>query len=124
MNTNLRMTPVDRKTHTKDVDSEPEAAVSYERLKQIYEEIADAQCVCEIGNVVTLLPDDELVAVHRDFLDQFGYELVLGALEQSEWTCGGSLLVSANLKCIGIVRTALELMWDEIENRKMTTECR
>ena len=106
------------------MDSEPEVAVSYERLKEIYEEIADARCVCEIGNVVTLLPDDELVAAHRDFLDQYGYELVLGALESSEWTCGGSLLINANLKCIGTVRTALELMWDEIEGRKTATGCR
>jgi hypothetical protein len=108
----------------KDSISKPEAPVSYERLKAIYEKIADARCVCEIGNVVALLPDDELVAAHSDFLQQYGYELTLGALESSEWTCGGTLQISANLKCIGTVRTALELMWDEIESRKTATGCR
>lgn len=117
--------PADRSrgdTHMKDSTSKPEAPVTYDRLEEICEEIAAAQCVCEIRNVVTLLPDDELIAVHRDFLDQFGYELTLGALEKSEWTCGGSLLINANLTCIGTVRTAVEVMWDEIENRNIATE--
>ena len=102
----------------KESTSKQGAPVSYDRLKEIYDQIADCRCICEIGNVVALLPVDELVAAHSDFLEQYGYELTLGALESSEWTCGGSLLIGANLHCIGIVRTALELMWDQIESRK------
>jgi hypothetical protein len=114
------MMPSRDNEYMKDSISKPEAAISYDRLREICGEIADAQCVCEIGTVVELLPNDELVAAHREFLDQFGYELVLGALEKSEWTCGGSLQISANLLCIGTVRTAVELMWDEIEHRQRT----
>jgi hypothetical protein len=110
------------KTQTEGVEIQPEAAISYDRLKQICGEIADAQCVCEIGTVVALLPDDELIAAHRDFLHQFGYELVLGAIQKSEWTCGGSLQIEANLTCIGVVRTAVQLMWDEIEKRNAARE--
>jgi len=72
--------------------------------------------------VVALLTDDELVAAHNDFLQQYGYELTLGALENSEWTCGGSLHINGNLQCIGVVRTSLNLMWDEIESRRTATE--
>ncbi len=87
------------------------------QLHTVYSALQDANCPCEMSEVLSPLPDDDLDAVYEDLLVQYGRELALGALERSEWACG-NLIVNANQPSICFVRTALEVIRTEIEERK------
>lgn len=52
---------------------------------------------------------------------QYGQELALGALERSEWVCG-ALIINANQDSLCFVRTTLDAVRDEMEQRKAAVE--
>jgi hypothetical protein len=89
-----------------------------ERLDQIFQELMDTDCVCEMSAVLTPLPDCELEAAYTDFLVRYSQELALGALERSEWICE-NLIIIANQQSICFVRTTLDAMRNELERRKV-----
>ena len=91
--------------------------VSEERLEQIYDDLQDAGCICEMNAVLSALTKDDLEATYGDFMVQYGQELALGALERSEWVCG-TLIINANQASLCFVGTALDAMRDEMEQRK------
>jgi hypothetical protein len=90
-----------------------------QRLEPIFNELLDADCPCEMSDVLSPLSDDDLRAVYEDFFVQYGQELALGALERSEWLCG-NLIVNANQPSICFLRTVLDVVRGEIERRKTT----
>ena len=91
--------------------------ISEERLEQIFNNLVEADCICEMSAVLTTLADAELEAVYEDCLEQYGQELALGALERSEWVCG-TLIVNANQPSICFSQTALDAVRNEIEQRE------
>lgn len=91
--------------------------ISEKRLQQIYDDLQDAGCICEMSALLSALTDEDLEATYCDFMMQYGQELALGALERSEWVCG-TLIINANQASLCFVRTALDAMRAEIEQRK------
>jgi hypothetical protein len=89
-----------------------------QRLEQVFNELLDANCPCEMSDLLSPLSDDDLQAVYEDFLVQYAQELAVGALERSDWFCG-NLVINANQPPICFLRTALDLMRDEIKKRKI-----
>lgn len=88
-----------------------------QQLEQVFDELQDANCPCEMLDVLSPLPDDDLQEVYEDFLVQYGQELALGALERSEWVCD-NLIINANQPSICFLKTALNEIRREIEKRK------
>jgi hypothetical protein len=88
-----------------------------DRLEQIFNDLLDANCICEMSDVLTPLTKSELDAAYKDFLIQYSQELALGVLERSDWICG-VLLVNANQPSICFCRMALDAIRDETDRRK------
>lgn len=92
-------------------------------LEQIFNALQNANCPCEMSDVLSPLSYDELLAVEDDLFDHYGQELALGALERSEWLCG-NLIVNANQPSICFLRTALDAIRVEIERRRAAMEAK
>jgi len=90
-----------------------------QRLDQIFDELLEANCPCEMSDLLTPLSHHDLKAVYEDFLIQYSQELALGALERSEWLCG-NLIINANQPSICFLRTALDAVLIEMDRRKAT----
>jgi hypothetical protein len=88
-----------------------------QELDQIFDQLLEANCVCELNDVLSPLSYDDLEAVYEDFFVQFSQELALGALERSEWLCG-NLTINANQASVSFLRTALDVVRGETERRK------
>ncbi len=88
-----------------------------QKRDQIFDQFLEANCPCEMSDVLSPLPDDDLQAVHEDILDQYGLELAFGALERSAWFCG-NLIVNANQEAICFFQTALDVVRSEIGKRQ------
>jgi hypothetical protein len=63
-----------------------------ERFAQLHDELQRADCTCEMSAFLSGLPDHELKTVFEVFLDQYGQELAVGALERSDRLCGTPIL--------------------------------
>jgi hypothetical protein len=90
-----------------------------EQLEQTFNELLDADCPCEMGDLLSPLSKDDLESIHEHLLDQFGQELCDGALERSDWLCG-AFIINANQGPICFLETALGVVRAEIERRKAT----
>ena len=88
-----------------------------QRLDRIFDGLLEANRPCEMSDVLSPLPDDDLQTAYEDFLVQYSQELALGALERSEWFCG-NLIINANQPSICFMQTALDAIRGEIEKRK------
>jgi len=88
-----------------------------EQLDKLFDALLDANCLCEMSDLLSPLSDDDIHAVHEEFLFQYGQELASGALERSEWT-GGNILISANQPPICFLRTALDAVRKLMDGRK------
>jgi hypothetical protein len=95
-----------------------EKTMNEHELDQIFDQLLEANCPCEMSDLLSPLSNDDLNAVYEDFLVQYSQELALGALERSEWFCG-NLIINANQPSICFTRTALDVMRHEIETRKI-----
>lgn len=89
-----------------------------ERINCIHDELAAAERPCEMSIVLSSLSDDDLRSVHDDFLDQYGQELAMGALERSDWLYG-TFVINANQPSISFVRTALDAVRTKMKDRKV-----
>lgn len=92
-----------------------------QRFDEIFDELLDADCVCSMTAVTAALPDDEVQEAYRSFLIEYGQNLALGALEQSEWMCG-TLIINANQEDIAFVRMALDALRSEIAERSIDSD--
>lgn len=89
-----------------------------ERFAEIYDELERADCTCDMTTVLSALPDDELQTVYEVFLDQYGQELVAGALQRSDWLCG-TFVINGNQSSIYSLWAAVQVMRTEMERREM-----
>ncbi len=92
-----------------------------ERLNQIFQDLLDAACICEMSGLLKSLSTEEIAATYEDFLVHYAHELALGALERSEWLCG-NLIINANQPSICFLRTALDGIRSEIDQRNAKIE--
>ena len=90
-----------------------------QRLENIFHELLDADCPCEMSDLLSPLSDDDLDSIHENLLDQFGQELCDGALERSDWLCG-AFIIAANQGPISFLEAALDVVRNEMEKRRTT----
>lgn len=88
-----------------------------QQLEGLFNALKEADCSSEMSDVLSPLSEADLDSVHDEFLDQYGLELALGALERSAWRCG-NLIINANQPSICFFGTALEAIREKKRERK------
>jgi hypothetical protein len=91
------------------------------QIARLFDELQDADCTCEMSDLLSPLSYDDLQTAHEDLLDQFGHELAMGALEQSGWLCG-NLLINANQGSVSFLGMVLDVVRAEMNGRKAMAE--